>query len=139
MRVGVTARLVAALVIVASAGLRAEGDNDQDKQKPQVKIPESDVPHDNTPEGTYIRVAYNNECYSILGYRLANQSVGNEWMLIEFGTTLRDSVPDYTFKRDALSLETPDGKTIPLATIQEHRERSEEHTSELQSLRHLVC
>src|SRR5262249_15322667 len=64
---------------------------------------------------------YNNEGYAIIGYRLANLSVGEEWMLIEFGTTVRDGVPAYTMKRDALSLETPDGKTIPLAETMEYR------------------
>ena len=43
-------------------------------------------------------------------------------MLIEFGTTLRDGVPDFTMKRDALSLETPDGKTIPLPSVDEYRQ-----------------
>ena len=38
-------------------------------------------------------------------------------MLLEFGTTLRDGAKDYTMMRDALSLETPDGKTIPLASV----------------------
>ena len=42
-------------------------------------------------------------------------------MLIEFGTTLRDGVPDFRMKRDALSLETPDGKTIPLPSVDEYR------------------
>ena len=42
-------------------------------------------------------------------------------MLLEVGITVRDGVPDYTLKRDALSLETPDGKTIPLPSIEEHR------------------
>ena len=43
-------------------------------------------------------------------------------MLLEFGVTVLDNTPDYRLKRDALSLETPDGKTIPLPTISEHRE-----------------
>ena len=74
-----------------------------------------------TIEGTYVRAAYNNEGYAILGYKLANLSIGEPWMLIEFGTTLRDGVPDFRLKRDALSLETPDGKTIPLASVDEYR------------------
>ena len=57
----------------------------------------------------------------ILGYQLANRSIGEEWMLLEVGMTLRDDLPDYTLKRDAMSLETPDGKTLPLATIDEQR------------------
>ena len=40
-------------------------------------------------------------------------------MLLEVGTTLREGVPDYTLTRDAISRETPDGKTIPLPTIAE--------------------
>jgi hypothetical protein len=74
-----------------------------------------------TLEGTWTRVAYNNEGYAIIGYRLANMSIGEEWMLLEFGTTVRDGVPNYTLTRDALSLETPEGQTIPMATVAEHR------------------
>ena len=43
-------------------------------------------------------------------------------MLLEFGITVRDGVPNYTLTRNALSLETPDGKTLPLPTIMEYRE-----------------
>jgi hypothetical protein len=42
-------------------------------------------------------------------------------MLLEFGTTLRDRVPRYKLTRDALSLETPDGKTIPMASVVDYR------------------
>jgi hypothetical protein len=90
-------------------------------QAPQVQIPQPGVPQIMTLEGAYVRVAYNNEGYAIIGYRLANLSVGEEWMLLEFGTTVRDGVPAYTMKRDALSLETPDGKTVPLAETMEYR------------------
>jgi hypothetical protein len=122
MRIGAAVIWGTALVLTVSAGLRAADDAAQEKQKPTVQIPEPGVPQVMTIEGTWIRVAYNNEGYAIVGYRLANQSLGNEWMLLEFGTTLRDGVSDYTLKRDALSLEIPGGKTVPLATIQEHRE-----------------
>jgi len=92
------------------------------EQEPlKVKIPEPGVPQIMTMEGRYIRVAYNNEGYAILGYRAANQSVGEPWILLEVGLALRDGVPDYVMTRDALSLETPDGKTIPLATVPEYR------------------
>ena len=43
-------------------------------------------------------------------------------MLLEVGMTVLDGVKDYTLRRDALSLETPDGKTLPLPSIVEHRE-----------------
>lgn len=42
-------------------------------------------------------------------------------MLLEIGLTVRDKVPDFTMTRDAFSLETPDGKTIPLPSVGEHR------------------
>jgi len=92
-----------------------------DAQAPKVAIPQPGVPQIMTIEGTWVRAAYNNEGYAIIGYRLANMSVGEEWMLLEFGTTLRDGVPYYKLKRDDVSLETPDGKTIPMAGNQEYR------------------
>ena len=91
------------------------------QEPPKVKIPEAGVPEIMTIEGTYVRAAYNNEGYAIIGYKLANMSVGEEWMLLEFGTTVRDGVRNYRLKRDAVSLETPDAKTIPLAPVDEYR------------------
>jgi hypothetical protein len=108
--------LLLATVTLHPAALSGEG-----QQSPTVKVPEPGVPQLMTLEGTWTRVAYNNEGYAIIGYRLANLSVGEEWLLLEFGTTVRDGVPSYTMKRDALSLETPDGKTIPMASNEEYR------------------
>jgi len=90
------------------------------QEPPKVKIPEPGVPQVMTMEGRYVRAAYNNEGYAILGYKLANLSVGEDWMLLEVGFALRDGVRDYTLKRDAVSLELPNGKTVPLATNQEY-------------------
>ena len=39
-------------------------------------------------------------------------------MLLEVGIALRDKTPDYTLKRDAISLDTPDGKTLPLPSVE---------------------
>lgn len=91
------------------------------QEPPKLKIPESGVPQAMTLQGRYTRVAYNNEGYAILGYRLANLSLGEEWMLLEAGFTVRDGVPNYELTRDALSLETPDGKTVPLASVADYR------------------
>ena len=63
----------------------------------------------------------NNEGYVILGYQASNRSIGEEWMLLEVGMTVRDKTPDYRLTRDAISLETPDGKTIPLPPVTEQR------------------
>jgi len=92
------------------------------EQKPQVKIPESGVPQIMTIEGLFVRAAYNNEGYAIIGYKTANLSVGDEWMLLEMGATLRQGVPNYTLKRDALSLDTPDGTKVPLASVDDYRQ-----------------
>ena len=75
-------------------------------------------------EAKYVRASYNNEAYVIMGYQASNHSVGEEWMLLEVGMTVLDRTPDYKLNRDAISLETPDGKTLPLPTIMEHREGS---------------
>ena len=93
----------------------------QAQQPPTVQIPQPGVPQLMTMEGKFVRAAYNNEGYVILGYQLANRSIGEEWMLLEVGMTVRDKVPDYTLTRDALTLDTPDGKTIPLASVMEYR------------------
>lgn len=89
------------------------------QEKIQPPIP--GVPEIYTIQGQFVRVAYNNEGYVSLGYRIANLSVGEEWMLLEVGLTLRDGVKDYTLKRDALTLSTPDGKTIALASNEDYR------------------
>jgi hypothetical protein len=89
---------------------------------PTVKIPESGVSQVMTMEGKFVRAAYNNEGYVILGYQLVQRSVGEKWMLLEVGITLRDGVSDYKLTRDKLSLETPAGKTIPLPSQSEYME-----------------
>ena len=86
----------------------------QSKQAPQVKMPEPGVPQIMTMEGRYVRAAYNNEGYVILGYQVANLSVGEPWILLEVGMTVLGNTPDFKLTRDALSLSTPDGKTVPL-------------------------
>jgi hypothetical protein len=114
----VASMALGSLVVVSSLAAPAAG---QAQDAPKVKIPESGVPQIMTMEGRFVRAAYNNEGYVILGYRAANKSVGEEWLILDVGLTMRDKMPDYTLKRDALSIETPDGKTIPLATIEEYR------------------
>jgi hypothetical protein len=97
----------------------------QEQQRPTIKLPDPGVPEAMTIQGNFVRAVWNNEAYAILGYQLANTSVGEPWMLIEFGTTVLDNTPEYTLKREHLSLETPDGKTLPLPTVEEYRSASE--------------
>ena len=91
-------------------------------QAPTVQIPNPGVPQIMTMEAKFVRAAYNNEAYVILGYQVNNRSIGEPWMLLEVGMTVLDKTPDYKLTREMLSLETPDGQTLPLPSVQEHRE-----------------
>jgi hypothetical protein len=84
-----------------------------------VVLAVSVVPEQFTITGEFVRVAYNNEGYATLGYRVANDSVGDEWMLLEVGLTLQRGVKNYTLKREHLSVKTPDGSKVALATQEE--------------------
>jgi hypothetical protein len=114
-------RLSLTLVCLICACLAAGQVHAQGQQAPQVKIPDPGVPEIMTMEGAFVRAAYNNEGYAILGYEPANRAVGQPWMLLMVGITVRDGVKDFELVRDALSLETPDGKTIPMATQSEYQ------------------
>jgi hypothetical protein len=100
--------------------LQTKGDA-QSQEKPIVQLPQPGVPQIQTLEGKFVRVAYNNEGYVIIGYQATNRSVGEEWMLLEVGMTVLGKTPDYRLTRDAISLETPDGKTLPLPSVEEQR------------------
>jgi hypothetical protein len=109
-----------ALAFVGAVSLGGMQTRAQDK--PVVQIPQPGVPQIMTLEGKFIRVAYNNEGYVILGYQASNRSIGEEWMLLELGMTVFDKTPDYRMPRAAFSLDTPDGKTLPLPSAIEQRE-----------------
>jgi hypothetical protein len=93
----------------------------QGQEKPVVKIPESGVPQIMTIEGLFVRAAYNNEGYVILGYKTANYSLGEDWLLREIGATLREGVSSFALKREALSLDTPDAQKLPLPSVEDYR------------------
>lgn len=104
-------------VVVCALTVHAE----PDKQQPTVQIPNPGVPQIMTLEGKFVRAAYNNEAYAILGYQIANRTVGQDWIMLDVGMTLMEKVPDYKLKREAVSLDTPDG-TLPLPSIEEYRQ-----------------
>src|SRR4029453_17665007 len=95
-----------ALSLTVLMPLAARGDAQADK--PKVQIPQPGVPQIMTLEGRYVRAAYNNEGYAILGYKLVNLSVGEEWMLLEVGGALRAGGPDSTLTPGSFSLDTPE-------------------------------
>jgi len=107
-----TGLVVASLAALAS--VHAGG------QQEAVKIPQPGVPQIMTLQANFVRVAYNNEGYVILGYQIANRTVGDEWVMLDVGITLMERTPNYRLKREAVSLDTPDG-TLPLPTIDEYR------------------
>ena len=115
------ALLVAVVGLMSAWPFQASGDA-RAQEKPIVQLPQPGVPQIQTMEGKFVRAAYNREGYVILGYQASNRSVGEDWMLLEVGMTVLDNVPDYRLTREALSLEVPDGKTIPLATVEEQRQ-----------------
>ena len=90
-------------------------------QPQTVQIPNPGQPQIMTLEGKFVRVAYNNEAYVILGYQIANRTIGEDWIMLDVGLTLMEHVKDYTLKRDAVSLTTPDGD-LPLPSIEEYRQ-----------------
>ena len=112
-RFGVAA-VLATGVLLAGGALGAQ-------QKTPVTIPDPGVPQAMTLEGAFVRIAYNNEGYVSLGYRIANDSVGSEWILLEMGTTVRAGVPAYKLTRSAITLDTPDAQGIPMPTNEDYR------------------
>ena len=110
-------RRLAAVGRVALLAL-AVGTSGSMAQEPAVTVPEPGVPELFTLEGEFVRVAYNNEGYVSLGYRMANRTVGEEWMLLDMGVTLRRGVEYQTLKRGALSLDI-----VPPALADAGRER----------------
>jgi hypothetical protein len=90
-------------------------------QTPQITPPKPTVSEIFSLEGQWVRIAYNNEGYASLGYRYAQQQIGQDWMLLTVGITVRKPAPNYKLVRAKLSITTPDGKRIALPTQQEYR------------------
>jgi hypothetical protein len=90
-------------------------------QTPQYTPPKPTVSEIFSLEGEWVRIAYNNEGYSSLGYRYAQEQLGQEWMLLNVGITVRKPAPSYKLVRENLSLTTPDGKRIPLPTQKDYQ------------------
>lgn len=67
-------------------------------------------------KGAYVRLVYNSEGWVVLGYKAANNSLDQEWLLLEVGMTLVKGQQNQTCTRDKVSVLTPDGEVIPMAT-----------------------
>jgi hypothetical protein len=107
--------------VLAAVGLAALASTHASSQQPApVQIPNPGVPQIMTLEAKFVRVAYNNEGYVIMGYQIANRTVGDDWIMLDVGLTLMERTPDYRLKREHLSVTTPD-TTLPLPSIEEYR------------------
>ena len=116
-----TLRSVSSVVAAVSLAALASVSASSQQQQPTVPIPNPGVPEIMTLEGKFVRVAYNNEGYVILGYQIANRTVGDDWIMLDVGLTLMERVKSYRLKREAITLDTPDG-TVPLPTIEQYRQ-----------------
>jgi len=101
--------VAAAALILVCAGAVAQETPEQAGEKVGV-------------EGTFVRVAENQEGWVVLGYGTANESVGKDWMMLNVGITLQKGVKDQKLTRDEVFLVTPDHQQIPLATQKEVEE-----------------
>ena len=89
------------------------------KDEVKIEIPEPTVPENFTAGGQFTRIAYNNEGWATLGYRIANGSQGKDWLLLEVGVTVIKPSPNQTMTRDSFAVKLPDGSMVPLASQQE--------------------
>ena len=103
-------KIVIALVL---AGLAAPTAMAQVEGAPKPSVPEI-----YTMEGQFARIAYNNEGWVTLGYRTANDSQGDEWMLLEAGVTVLEK--DQELTREDFAVKLPDGSVVPMATQSEY-------------------
>jgi len=74
------------------------------------------------PAAEWVRVASNNIGYAIVGYRTANNSVGQEWLMLEVGLTVPKGIKNQVLQRDAFSISTPDNEMIPMASQKEFQD-----------------
>lgn len=98
------------LIAIAAAGVGAGVALAEEEAAPVVVLQRAEM------KGAYIRVAYNAEAWVVLGFQTANYSLGEDWMLLEVGMTLLKGQKNQNCTRDKLSLLTPNGDIVPLAT-----------------------
>jgi hypothetical protein len=98
------------LTVAVTVGLTAMAATAQDKPKESLGVP-----------GTFVRVATTEDGWVTLGYRLANETVGDEWMLLEVILALPQGVKETAIKRSDIALVAPGPKVVQLATQAEYQ------------------
>ena len=86
-----------------------------------VEVPQPTVPELFTITGQFVRIAYNNEGWVTLGYRTANDSQGQDWMLLEVGLTVRKPTKNQTLTRDSFSITLPNGEKVTLSPQKDYQ------------------
>ncbi len=100
-----------ALMIVGFSGLATAEEETPAQEREKVGV-----------EGTFVRVAENSEGWVVVGYKMANESVGKEWMLLDLGMTVFPGAKSQKVTRDQIKLVTPDGQVLPLPSQEEYSE-----------------
>ena len=108
------------LVCVIAAVLMGIGTPEVTAQEPVPEAPVPTVPGIFTLQGELTRIAYNMEGWVTLGYREANASQGQDWLMLEVGLSLRKPNKNQTLTRESFSIKMPDGSIVPLATQKEY-------------------
>ena len=108
------------LVSVVAVVLMGIGTPAVTAQEPVPEAPVPTVPGNFTLQGQFTRIAYNNEGWVSLGYRTANDSQGQDWLMVEVGLSLRKPTKNQTLTRENFSIKMPDGSIVPLATQKEY-------------------
>ena len=112
------------MLVVAAFAAPAVMAQDQETltaQGKEIKVPVPTEPGIFTIQGQFARIAYNNEGWVTLGYRTANDSQSQEWMLLEVGVTIRKPTKSQTLTRASFTITLPDESVVPIATMQEYQ------------------
>ena len=108
------------LVCMIAAVLMGIGTPAVTAQEPVPEAPVPTVPGIFTLQGEFTRIAYNMEGWTTLGYREANASQGQDWLMLEVGLSVRKPTKNQTLTRERFSIKMPDGSIVPLATQKEY-------------------
>jgi hypothetical protein len=81
---------IRALAVATQVAALAVSGFAQDERAVTLHLPDAGVQQIVTLEGLYVRAAYNNEGYVVLGYRASNHSVGEPWMVLDVGIMTKD-------------------------------------------------
>lgn len=116
MKINNRTTLRALLILTCAAAILLPGSSATAQEKAEGKA------HLSFP-GEYVRRVQNDQAVVNLGYRTANSSVGQNWLMVEISMTVLPG-HNMTLKRDDFWLTTPDGSRVDLASQEEFNKGS---------------